>query len=667
MQLKNFSWLFTLIIAVFFAFPIKAQVTIGDQTEPHSFSVMELSTEKVKGGLRMPQLTTHQRDSIKEILLGDVDLATAANGLAIYNIDTNCLEFWEKTRWVSLCSSILVAPIGVTISPTEMTIPVLSTTPLIATLTPANATATQYRWEYSFNKQDWLPVEDGVAPAFAPTASPVSKVAPMPTGSSTIDAMARLVGDMWYRVIAYNDAGSVISNIARITGVMSPVNGGNNPTFQMYTGAFWRWSERGERLIQFDIDKGKGNDGSWAASVIWYDDNWNPYNNSANPDGVVLANNSSPLSLPLSDMNAENHPVTNGSQLITGSVADGGTISFRIGLDKQFADSNNFAARYAVVLLSYNNGNKKYKLFIRQGEGADYVMRPEDFGESGESWGTPANPRPKAVKFIPYNVTDPSRSTPTNWGNAISITPTTSRFTDFPTKAGYFFMENDNKAFAPDIPVGAISAWNRGRGTKVTGGYWSPTLESCPSGYHRPSDGPNDTGAFGAGAVAGSEMRQSLWVNPPSGTNSNVDYSNWGYYADGYFDRRKLENSLTIASATYPSSSTPNSAVNTNSVDVAYEGRLFFNPITNASLFFPAAGTRFDMEGSLFNSGGRARYWTSTSYSVTNQQGSAWFLFLYTNTDGTTTAMYYDSEATAPTPPVDNSKTAGALMRCVKQ
>ena len=640
-----------LLLFLFCALPLKAQVTIGKDTVAHKFSVLELRTDQTKGGLRMPQLTTHQRDSIKDILLGDVDLATAANGLAIYNMDNNCLEFWEETKWVSLCSSILIAPLSVVISPTETSLPLLSTTPLTATVTPADATAVQYKWEYSLNEQDWFPV-DG-------------------QNAKIINAMA-IKSDTWYRVTAFNESGSAMSNVAHITGLSTFTI--TNPNIQMYVGAFWRSNERGERIIQFSVGNGLNNDGDWAAVVAWYDDNWNP-TNTANPDGVTLAINSSPLSLPLSDMDAENHPVTGGSQFITGTVANNGTISFRIGLDKHFENYNAVTnpARYAVVYLSCNNGNKKYKLFIRQGEGDDYVMRPQDSGESGQSWGTP-NPRPNAVKFSPYNLTDPSGKTATTMTNL--LTPATSGFTNFPTKAGYCFIFSDVFAVSPDVPAApdlqaTVTSWNQNIGQhSTTNPYWVTSWETCPSGYRRPTDGPVDaagnptnTSAHGVGAVAGSEIRQSLWLNPPSGTNLNSDNSIWGYYADGFFDRRAPQTARGQAATI--SANDEGSAVAISSADVAYIGKLFFNPTTNASLFFPGVGYRFWQSGALYDAGARARYWTSTSQSQSNSTSkNAWFLYFYSTVGSVNTYMGYDDEGSKLS---NSSKTSGGMVRCVKQ
>ena len=48
-------------------------------------------------GKRMPRLTTQERN---ELLVRNNSLA---KGLTIHNIDVDCLEYWNGTRWVSLC------------------------------------------------------------------------------------------------------------------------------------------------------------------------------------------------------------------------------------------------------------------------------------------------------------------------------------------------------------------------------------------------------------------------------------------------------------------------------------------------------------------------------------------------------------------------------------
>ena len=90
------------LIALFFASPLKAQVNIGSNTNPHSFSILELTTSANNhGGLRLPQLTS---DSISKLNTAGVD---AAQGLVVYNTDTKCLEFWNGKEWISLCADRL--------------------------------------------------------------------------------------------------------------------------------------------------------------------------------------------------------------------------------------------------------------------------------------------------------------------------------------------------------------------------------------------------------------------------------------------------------------------------------------------------------------------------------------------------------------------------------
>ena len=58
-----------MVLTLFLSAPLAAQMTIGKDSIPHVFSVLELSTEKKKGGLRLPQLNNVQRDYIKNEIL----------------------------------------------------------------------------------------------------------------------------------------------------------------------------------------------------------------------------------------------------------------------------------------------------------------------------------------------------------------------------------------------------------------------------------------------------------------------------------------------------------------------------------------------------------------------------------------------------------------------
>lgn len=87
-----------------------SQVTIGDGAAPQKYSILEVVSGGV-GGLRMPQLTTAQRDALKENdgsdFVKDANRTTPFlyEGLTIYNTTTRCIEYYNSTRWISMCSS----------------------------------------------------------------------------------------------------------------------------------------------------------------------------------------------------------------------------------------------------------------------------------------------------------------------------------------------------------------------------------------------------------------------------------------------------------------------------------------------------------------------------------------------------------------------------------
>ena len=107
-------WLLTLLAAVLLlpGLSLRAQVTIGDDEPPMAFSILEIVSNN-KGGLRLPQLSTADRNTLSatnefmaEDHRGDAASSTApglALGLTIYNTDTNCTEYWNGYKWISLC------------------------------------------------------------------------------------------------------------------------------------------------------------------------------------------------------------------------------------------------------------------------------------------------------------------------------------------------------------------------------------------------------------------------------------------------------------------------------------------------------------------------------------------------------------------------------------
>jgi hypothetical protein len=97
---KNLFSIWVFLLAVFWAADTNAQATIGNKTgtpkAAEAFSALEIISNGT-GGLRLPQLTTTQRNALA------VSQNALASGLTIFNSTTNCVEYWNNSRWISLC------------------------------------------------------------------------------------------------------------------------------------------------------------------------------------------------------------------------------------------------------------------------------------------------------------------------------------------------------------------------------------------------------------------------------------------------------------------------------------------------------------------------------------------------------------------------------------
>lgn len=103
---KNLFSLWLFLLAVFFTTNMSAQVTLGNTNgvpkPAEAFSALEVISNG-KGGLRLPQLTTAQRNTLALAAISDPAKKGLSNGLSIYNTTTNCVEYWNSNRWISLC------------------------------------------------------------------------------------------------------------------------------------------------------------------------------------------------------------------------------------------------------------------------------------------------------------------------------------------------------------------------------------------------------------------------------------------------------------------------------------------------------------------------------------------------------------------------------------
>lgn len=112
--MKNTLYVICLILSfVFCGISAHAQVAkikdgslANSSILPSENTILEL--ESTSKGFLMPRLTNSQRDAISP------DLREEGNGLTIYNIDTDCINYWSNNnkRWMSLCGALPPANIA---------------------------------------------------------------------------------------------------------------------------------------------------------------------------------------------------------------------------------------------------------------------------------------------------------------------------------------------------------------------------------------------------------------------------------------------------------------------------------------------------------------------------------------------------------------------------
>ena len=390
-----------------------------------------------------------------------------------------------------------------------------------------------------------------------------------------------------------------------------------------YVGAFWRAGQTGERLIRiYDIPSLAA--GEWTAQVLEYGD-FAPgdivFSTGFSADGSVWTpSQNTDMNDPAVDAA---FGVSGNREVVSGTVATGGEVFFRIGLKSKWSTNAAYnaatrPARYAVIGIWYDDNQKLQKLYVRQGHGADYLMRPGDPGEGG---GAITNNRNLARRFAAYNLTHPDLKSGAATGGtdpdnhprfplraSLTAADAPDYFTDYPSQAGAHLIwssfDTPGRAYHPTNPYEGLIL-------PVTHDYdfWSiigEKNEHCPPGYRRPTCGYTD--AYNSPLLAyNSEMHQSLlWNADKEPTEVNRLNSIDGFYADGFFDRRQLR-------APEGYNTTDKVTVEFATGNVAYMGILYFNPLNNASLFLPMAGFRNATgNGALYQAGSGCMYWSSS-------------------------------------------------------
>jgi hypothetical protein len=522
---------------------------------------------------------------------------SGALSLAIY---ANSIDILSSTRnagaTIRCVRNDCTAISSVTVSPGSATLSIADSVTLTANVSPIDPTnADAYEWQRSFNGVEWFTVPDATA--------------------NTLNAPAVIVGITYYRVIVTRCGTPTTSaNTAELTGY------GAEPLsiIPVYVGAFWQNSRIGERLIRITrpttgtIDRA---DGAWTATVVdgtgWIRLDTYQHDGSANlwqlTDPAIDGND------PYFDVSPR---LVGGNAISVSGVMNASTpqIYFRIGLTGTQPVGS--TPRYGMVLITYKDHRYSQRIFIRQGEEADFVMRQGDpMIYNGSVGGAFPENRARALRFSPYNLSVPlgyvdPNSVITNASPVYSagLPLNGGVFTEYPSQAGYMFFYNYNRqAFAPHSTY-AISGIG---GLSSSLSLWNPAqTETCPPGYRRPKNNPNNTTTLDPDWFpANSELIQSLtqfYLTPDYGTF--WDNTVVGYYADGFFDRRQIVTSADGVDY---------SAVSIGNNKVAFRGRLMFNPFNNAAIFLPFTGFIPATPGGVFtNRGGGADYWTSSIHAL---------------------------------------------------
>ncbi|MDR1561569.1 MAG: hypothetical protein LBS54_00585 [Dysgonamonadaceae bacterium] len=85
--------------------------TIGATNDPQDFSILELVSNG-NLGLRLPQMTTEQRDAMVAKPEFQAEKNGKARGLEIFNTDTKCVETWNGSKWIQACLPEVSLPEG---------------------------------------------------------------------------------------------------------------------------------------------------------------------------------------------------------------------------------------------------------------------------------------------------------------------------------------------------------------------------------------------------------------------------------------------------------------------------------------------------------------------------------------------------------------------------
>ncbi len=377
-----------------------------------------------------------------------------------------------------------------------------------------------------------------------------------------------------------------------------------------YVGTFHRYNETGERLIRipaagtgvrldYSNEPGRPNiSGAWAA-VVGEDNNGRDWITLDTKPSGAGANPWSTAGTAVNEANAA-YQVTNGNYWVAGvASADGTTpIYFRVGLKSKLASATT-DPRYGVIYLYYANNTRVYRMFVRQGEKADFVYMAADPITNAHEYLPTSRNSTYVRRISPYNLT-----TKGTFGTAMGTRG--GKFTDFPTQGGALFQAPWSSTFLsyawhPFSITSTPESTGLNSGTGIDWP-WKEQYELCPTGYRHPA----------YSSVLNHDFSHSLYDRPDKTGWGEIAYAG-GYYADGFFDRR-----LVVDHPIRPDGGGRLMVHAQDGYKSAYGGTLYYNgnkASANylASIFFPWSMSRYDIEGEEMSV--NTYYWTNAKNS----------------------------------------------------
>lgn len=483
---------------------------------------------------------------------------------------------------------------------------------------------------------------------------------------------------------------------------VEPANGATG-----YAGAFWKNGQRGERIITGQYARKDDENGMHSETLVewsaWVEDE---------PGNMVVLSTTPSMDLRVGTSNpgnAEDYLVTPNSQKgETGKRVTGkGRIYFRIGLT---GTNPTNTPRYATVKLSYRKwgwgDHVEATIYLRQGETPDYLFSGRTGSRAFSVYNMTHSSFVNDQGASPFSIV-------VNRDNATEVdfpTKSGAHFQWARLKEGSYSSwaaedsEDYNnfgyRALNPRWDMNAVNLTGWGRSFYKNYRYlvwdngnlyesYSTDFEICPRGYHRPNDG-STLGDIVAShnntqeEANASEWRASIFKEPMTGDGNglydpnNTDYNEnppddgqssrssyyapktlldnmtFGFYADGYFDRRPIERAFLD-----DDKKVVMYGVTMLSANAAYWGTVFFNE--EKSLFFPSAGrrdygTKGAHEAGILQHPSGGFYMTASAADVPESSDNP-----YADWTGV-----WNMEISITPAPVSSSFKNGYSLRCVK-